>query len=238
MGCGEPCYIRREGNWVKVTVIVAVHNGEFHIGRAIRSMLEQSMAKKDYEILVVNDGSTDNTLRVLNSFGDWIRVVNLDQHVGLPAACNIGLREAHSRFVVRVDADDYVHEDLLKVEYLFLSMNSAYDAVACDYLVVNEREEVGGRVNSNEHPIACGVMFRLDALVKIGLYDEQFLLHEDLDLRIRFLQKHTLKRIELPLYRYRKHAANMTNDQRKVTYYTELLEQKHGELAKCLTIPA
>src|SRR5579863_2492825 len=48
------CYIRPEGHRVKVTVIVAVHNGEYHIGRAIRSLLEQSMAKKDYEILVVN----------------------------------------------------------------------------------------------------------------------------------------------------------------------------------------
>ena len=112
---------------MKVTVIVAVHNGEYHIGRAIRSLLEQSMAKKDYEILVVNDGSTDNTLRVLNSYGEWIRVINIEKQVGLPAACNIGIRDAHSRFVVRVDADDYVHEDLLKIEYLFLSMNPAYD---------------------------------------------------------------------------------------------------------------
>jgi glycosyltransferase involved in cell wall biosynthesis len=219
---------------VKVTVIVAVHNGEYHIGRAIRSLLEQTMVKKDYEILVVNDGSTDNTLRVLNSFGDWIRVVNIEKQVGLPAACNIGLREAHSRFVVRVDADDYVHEDLLKVEYLFLSMNPTLDAVACDYLVVDDREAVTNRINSDEQPIACGVMFRLDALVKIGLYDEEFLLYEDLDLRIRFLQQHSLKRIELPLYRYRKHSANMTNDKGKMSYYSSLLEQKHGELAKCL----
>jgi glycosyltransferase involved in cell wall biosynthesis len=225
-----------EGEPVKVTIIVAVHNGEYHIGRSIRSLLEQSMAKKEFEILVVNDGSTDNTLRVLNSFGDWIRVINLEQQVGLPAACNIGIREAHSRFVVRVDADDYVHEDLLKVEYLFLAMNPQYDAVACDYLVVDDREAVTGRINSDEQPIACGVMFRLDALVKIGLYDEKFLLYEDLDLRIRFLQQHSLKRIELPLYRYRKHSANMTNDKHKMSYYSSMLEQKHGELAKCVTV--
>jgi glycosyltransferase involved in cell wall biosynthesis len=223
---------------LKVTVIVAVHNGEYHIGRAIRSLLEQSMVKKDYEILVVNDGSTDNTLRVLNSYGDWIRVITLDKQAGLPAACNIGIRDAHSRFVVRVDADDYVHEDLLKVEYLFLAMNPAYDAVACDYVVVNDREEATGRVNSDEQPIACGVMFRVDSLVKIGLYDEQFLLYEDLDLRIRFLQQHSLKRIELPLYRYRKHSANMTNDRQKKSYYSTLLEQKHGALAKCVSAPS
>jgi len=219
---------------MKVTVIVVVHNGELRVGRAIRSLLEQTMPRADYEILVVNDGSTDNTARVLEPFGSWIRVIHLDNQIGLPAACNVGLRNAHSRFVVRVDADDYVHEDFLRVLYLFLSMNPTYDAVGCDYTVVNDREEVLARANSDEQPIACGVMFRLDALVSIGLYDEQFLVHEDLDLRIRFLQKHAIKRIELPLYRYRRHSENMTNNRDKASYYYNLLEQKHGELARCV----
>ncbi len=220
---------------MKVTVIVAVHNGECHIGRAVRSLIEQTMPREDFEVLVINDGSTDNTARVLESFGTWIRVINLEKQIGLPAACNVGIRNAHSRFVVRVDADDYVHEDLLRVEYLFLSMNSSYDAVSCDYTMVNDREEVQERVNADERPIACGVMFRLDALISIGLYDEQFLLHEDLDLRIRFLQKYSIKRIELPLYRYRRHAENMTNSKDKNTYYYTLLQKKHGELATCVT---
>jgi len=171
----------------------------------------------------------------LDSFGSWIRVINLERQIGLPAACNVGIRNSHCRFVVRVDADDYVHEDLLRIEHLFLSMNPAYDGVACDYTVVNDREEVLERINSDEHPIACGIMFRVDTLVALGLYDEQFLLHEDLDLRIRFLQKHTLKRIELPLYRYRKHSDNMTNSKDKDSYYHTLLEKKHGELARCET---
>jgi glycosyltransferase involved in cell wall biosynthesis len=220
---------------MKVTVIVAVHNGEFHIGRAVRSLLEQTMPRNDFEILVVNDGSTDNTARVLESFGSWIRVINLEKQIGLPAACNVGIRNAHSRFVVRVDADDYVHEDLLRIEYLFLAMNPRYDAVCCDYTVVNDREEVVQRVDSEQTPIACGIMFRLDSLISIGLYDEQFLQHEDLDLRIRFLQKHSIKHIELPLYRYRKHSQNMTNNKEKQSYYFELLEKKHGELARCMT---
>ncbi len=214
-----------------VTVIVAAQNAEAYIGRAIRSLMEQSLPRGAFEVLVVDDASSDHTLRVLESFGDWIRTVRLKEHAGLPAACNLGIREARTRFVVRVDADDYVHEDFLRIERLFLALNTQYDAVACDYTVVNDREEVIERKNAELDPIACGIMFRKDALVSIGLYDEEFRVHEDLELRIRFAQKHSIKRIELPLYRYRRHPGNMTNNAAESATYLKKLEAKHGEEA-------
>ena len=127
---------------MKVSVIVANHNGEMYISRAIRSIIEQSFPKNDYEILVVDDGSTDHSHRIIESFGDWIKVIYLGEHKGLPYACNEGIRKAISRYVVRVDADDYVHEDLLRVEYLYLSLNEHIDAVACDYYLVDEKEKI------------------------------------------------------------------------------------------------
>jgi len=214
-----------------VTVIIAAQNAEAYIGRAIRSLMDQSLPRHAFEVLVIDDASTDHTLRVLESFGDWIRIVSLPEQVGLPAACNIGIRNARTRFVVRVDADDYVHEDFLRIERLFLALNTEYDAVACDYTVVNDREEVIERKNAERDPIACGIMFRKDALVNIGLYDEEFRLHEDLELRIRFAQKHTIKRLELPLYRYRRHGGNMTNNAAESAAYLKELEAKHGEQA-------
>ena len=104
---------------MKVSIIVAAYNAEKFISRAVRSCIEQSMDKKDFEILVIDDGSTDNTKFILESFGEWIRVISLDSNKGLAYASNVGIKNAHSRFVVRVDADDYIHEDLLKMEYLY-----------------------------------------------------------------------------------------------------------------------
>lgn len=216
---------------MKVSVIIAIYNCERYIGRAIRSLSDQSLRREDYEIIVVDDGSTDHTGQVLESFGDWIKVITLSEHKGLPYACNKGIREALSRFVVRVDADDYVHEDLLRVEYLYLSFNKHIDAVACDYYVVDDREKIIARKNASTDPIACGIMFRKDNLVTIGLYDESFLMLEDADLRIRYLQKFNIWHIELPLYRYRSHETSMTKDKEAMLCYQDMLNKKHGNTA-------
>ena len=213
---------------MKVSVIVATHNREIYLGRAIRSLIDQSFPKDDFEILVVDDGSTDNTGRILQSFGDWIRVISLPEQKGLPAACNTGISQALGRYTIRVDADDYVHEDLLRIEYLFLTLNREYDAIACDYYMVDDNERRIGRFNADENPIGCGIMFKKDNLVAIGLYDENFMILGDDDLRIRYLQNYNIHRIELPLYRYRQHESNMTGDKEAVQRYQDMLDQKHS----------
>ncbi len=212
---------------MKVSVIIATFNREKYIGRAIRSLLEQSWPKENYEIIVINDGSKDNTAAILNAFGNSIKTINLEKNTGLPCACNLGIKKALGQYVVRIDDDDYVHEDFLKTLYNFLSMNKHFDAAACDYHVINETEEVLERKNVQRDPIACGILFKKDDLVDIGLYDEKFLFREDEDLRIRYLSKYKIRRIELPLYRYTKHKDNMTNNRIKMGNYKKRLEKKH-----------
>lgn len=212
---------------MKVSVIICAYNSEKFISRTIRSCIEQSLSRDDFEIIVVDDGSTDNTKNVLASFGDWIRVLTLPKNMGLPYACNVGIKQALSRYVVRVDADDYIHEDFLKVGYLFLSENQNLDSVAFDYYHVDDREEKISKMDAKENPIACGIFFRKDQLIDLGLYDENFRLGEDEDLRIRFLQKHTITYIPLPLYRYRKHENNSTNNVARVEKYNKMLRDKH-----------
>ena len=72
-------------------------------------------------------------------------------------------------------------------------------------------------------------MFRTEQLFDIGLYDESFKCHEDRELRIRFDQKYKVHRLELPLYRYRRHESNMTNNSQKMDLYNEKIFDKHGE---------
>ena len=79
-----------------------------------------------------------------------------------------------------------------------------------------------------ERPIACGIMFRIEKLIDIGLYDDKFLSREEEDLRYRFLQRYSLTQVQLPLYRYRRHGQNMTDDQKTMEKYHALLKQKHG----------
>ena len=194
-----------------VAVVMAAHNEERYIERALRSCLHQSAPGDLYEIVVIDDGSTDATRRIAETF-DGVRVLTNEVRLGLPASLNRGLQTAHCRFVVRVDADDYVHHDFIRVLSLFLDLNPYMDAVACDYLTVDEREAHLEQVNCLDRPIGCGVMFRKERLIELGLYDESFLMAEDLDLRLRFEQRWKMHRVELPLYRYRLHGENMTAD--------------------------
>jgi len=212
---------------LNVSIIIAAYNSGKYLGRAIRSCLDQSMDKRLYEIIVVDDGSTDYTDHVLHSFGDLIRVIKLEKNMGLPYACNIGIKSTMSQFFLRVDADDYIHHDLLQVEYLYLSMNNDMDAVSCDYYLVDEQENIIKRASGEGEPIACGILFRKDRFVDIGLYDESFLLSEDEDLRIRYLNKFSIYNIPLPLYRYRMHGNNSTKNIDKVNYFKEKLKGKH-----------
>lgn len=211
-----------------VSLVVAVRNQEKYIGRCIRSILNQTYPRADYEVIVVNDASTDQTRFALELFETEIRLINNIEHKGLPGSLNAGIRSARGRFVVRIDGDDYVHAEYLNILSLHLALNPWMDAVACDYNLVSNNDEVIERVSCEEKPIGCGIMFRMDQLVELGLYDEQFLLHEDKDLRIRFLEKHGIHRVALPLYRYRRHDENMTNDSGAVNGYLNQLEAKHG----------
>ncbi len=212
-----------------ISVVVPVYNQDRFVGRCIRSLLNQNFPKEKFEIIAVNDGSTDKTAAVLHSFHDDISLIELDANAGLPSALNRAIRTARAPYLVRVDADDYVNEHFLSVLYMFLAENRHMDAVACDYLLVNDREEVLDRKNCFVDPIACGIMFRTDQLIDIGLYDESFLLHEERDLRIRFLKKYVISHVEVPLYRYRRHDENITNNGTAAEYHLSKLVAKHGE---------
>lgn len=211
-----------------ISVIVAAYNQERYISRCLRSLIAQTIDRDKFEIVVINDGSTDRSSAVLSEFIDEIVLIDNEKNIGLPASLNKAIRRARSPFVVRVDADDYVNSQFLHLLHEFLRENKYMDAVACDYLLVDDQEEVLGRKNCLTDPIACGIMFRTEQLIDIGLYDETFLLHEETDLRLRFTKKYQVHRLELPLYRYRRHENNSTNDIAAMEYHRQRLIQKHG----------
>ena len=215
-----------------ISILLPVFNEEKYIGRCLRSLLSQTFPRDAFEIIVVDDGSSDRTPYALELFSEEVRVIRNEANVGLPASLNRGIRAASAPYLVRVDSDDYVNSNFLHILHLFLENNRHMDAVACDYLVIDDREEVHGRKNCMEEPIACGIMFRIEHLFEIGLYDESFLVHEDLDLRIRFLKQHQIHRVELPLYRYRRHNGNITNDKEMMAKHMTNLLIKHGEGAR------
>lgn len=212
-----------------ISVIVCCYNHEKWIERCIRSLLNQKgMDGSAYEIILINDCSTDNSSEVIENFSKIsnIRIFNNLENIGLPACLNFAIRIASGRYIVRVDSDDYVSRNFLWLMEFFLDKNRNYQAVATDYVKVDQFESEIERVNCFENEIACGVMFRKECLFDIGLYDERYKMREGHNLRKRFEEKFSVGRLEFPLYKYRHHTTNRTLDQAEVEVYEKLLKGK------------
>ena len=210
----------------KVTVLVTIHNHEKYIGRCLRSLVSQKIDKKFFEIIIVNDASTDNSEAIIDVFKEDIIYIKNKKRIGLPGSLNVGIKKIKTPYFVRVDSDDYVNENFLEYLVNFIEYNKYKDAIAVDYYLVNDREEVLKRVNCLEKPIGCGIIFRTDQIIKLGMYDKEFLLHEDKDLMIRFLKKYKVSRLELPLYKYRQHENNISKNKKFDLKFSKKLSKK------------
>ena len=211
-----------------ISVIIPVLNQEIFLGRCLRSILAQNINREDYEVIVIDDGSTDSSLKIIKSFGNEIILIKNNKNKGLPYSINKGIKASKGKYIVRLDSDDYVNKNFLLILKIYLDENLNFDAVSCDYYLVNNNEKILSRQNCLNRSIACGIMFRAKHLKKLGLYDEDFLLHEDKDFRIRFSKKYQIHRIPIPLYRYRMHKKNITKDQNKLNKFMKKLKKKHN----------
>ena len=177
-----------------VSVIVATYNQDKFIGRCLRSLINQSLNNSKYEVIVINDGSSDRTPEALKQFmGDIIYIKN-KKNIGLPGSLNKGIKKARGQYIVRVDADDWVNPQFLNLLYHHLNLNMELDAVACDYQIVNNQQKILSYENCEKKPIGCGIMFKYSNLIEIGLYDKKFLAREEEELIHRFKKKYKGKR--------------------------------------------
>lgn len=203
----------------KISVIIPAYNCAKWITRSIRSILDQSLGDNDYEVIVVNDGSTDDLIQVLSPYLNRITFINRTENKGLPYSLNEGIAHSKGRYIIRLDSDDYVHRDYLKIPYMFLSMNPNLDAIALDYIKVDEKETVISRYNCETDPIGCGIMFRHEHLITLGLYNVDQKLHEEKELMERFQKQYSLTRVPLPLYRYRDRGGSISKDEQLKKIY-------------------
>jgi glycosyltransferase involved in cell wall biosynthesis len=211
---------------MEVSIIIPSYNAEQYLDAAIESALDQRFPLGTYEVILVDDGSVDGTAAVAARYHGRVSYLRHPRNLGLPAARNTGIRHANGKFIVHLDADDYISPHLLFAEYLHLVRNPHWAAVSCDYVLVKEHGSTIARSSGLHQPIACGIMFRRETLLDIGMYDETMLMCEERDLRQRLLQHHQIGHVELPLYYYRQHGQNMTNDKARLCEYETRLRAK------------
>ena len=213
---------------VEVSVVVTVKNAMAYIGRCLRSLINQNFDREKYEIILVNDKSTDKTKEAITPYlGELIYIEN-KKSLGLPGSLNVGIQQAKGQYIVRVDADDWVHKEYINILYNLLHLNNELDAVACDYYIMNNKQKIISKENWLNKPIGCGIMFRSHHLIEIGLYDNKLMSSGDEDLLIRYKKKYDIFRVPIPLYRYRRHNTNMTNNKKLLKKYEKKLLKKHS----------
>ena len=111
-----------------LSIIVPVYNVEAYLERCVSSLLDQDIDRDDYEIILVNDGSTDHSVQIVNSFRDKrIRLFN-QENGGPSKARNTGMREANGDWIMFLDADDEVTPDALST---FVSLIEEYPKDKC-----------------------------------------------------------------------------------------------------------
>jgi glycosyltransferase involved in cell wall biosynthesis len=216
---------------MKSTIVVTCYNLAHYVERCLRSCLGQGVSADQYEVIVVDDASTDESVAVMEKFTRYsnFRLLVNERNVGVAEASNVGIRAALGQFVVRVDADDFINANLVLFLSTYLEANHDAFGVACDYTLVDEHEDILGRRYAEQDPISCGIMYRKDLLIRMGLYDPKFRHLEEQELRQRLGDYYKIHHLRIPLYRYRMHKHNKTKRHDEIAAFRRELEQRLGE---------
>ena len=214
-----------------ISVIIPAYNQSQYLGEAIRSVLAQTYA--DFEILVVDDGSTDETRSVTSSFADSRVHYIYRTNGGLSAARNTGIRHARGSFLTYLDSDDRFLPENVSVLLAAFEMNPDLGLVAGQTVVVDELGHPLGEVSDRGfpqdtselllgNPVSVGSMLlRREWQSRVGFFDENLRSYEDWDMWLRLaLAGCPMGWVRRPVLLYRFHAAQMTRIGEQMTTAT------------------
>jgi len=214
----------------KVSVIIPTYNAGKFVREAVDSVLNQ--AYEDYEIIVVDGGSVDNTRELLSSYGEKIRFIRQTDR-GVAAARNVGILNSKGEYVAFLDADDQWLSQKLKLQVKYLDEHPAVGLVFSDAWCITGGEPLPSdfhfvkRTSQISKPfsgkvfdklfvrnfIPClSVLVRRTCLDKVGLFDTDLSLAEDYDLWLRVARITSVHYIDQPLAIYRKHVDSLSHN--------------------------
>lgn len=225
---------------MKVSVIIPTFNRAAYLTEAVDSVLGQTF--RDFELVVVDDGSTDDTVERMKGYGARVRYL-YQQTRGPAAARNKGIEASTGELIAFLDSDDmWLPEKLAKQEAFFRtnpSLGLVATAYGCiqpgdgfvkqDVLSPEELRRVR-RSHYRNYFATSTVMLRRDCLEKVGMFDESLHFAEDWDMWIRVLNRYDFAYIGEILTKYRQHGSNVTVTafEKNVKDWEKVIEQHSG----------
>lgn len=208
----------------RVSVIIPAYNGAAYISQAIESVLRHGSA--DLEVIVVDDGSTDETSRVLEGFrGDVI--VLYQENRGMASARNRGIRASSGEYIAFVDQDDYWLDGKLTAQLACFQGRPQVGLVYADAFLLQDthylpqtfftlcpphRGQVFDRLLLDSFIPIPTVVVRRECLENVGLFDERLRICADYDLWLRVAAGYEVDYVEVPLAVYRRHEGNTSKN--------------------------
>lgn len=207
-----------------VTVYITNHNYGKYLSKSIKSVLNQSF--KDFELIIIDDGSIDNSKEILKKYekNKKIKII-FQKNKGLIISNNLALRLAKGKYIMRLDADDWLDTYAIEIMSNVLEKNSKVGLVFPDFFIVDKSGEIINSVRRHDfrkvrlfdQPAhgAC-TMVRKENLRDIGGYDEEFNCQDGYYLWLRFIKKYLVRNINLPLFYYRQHGESLSKKKNKI----------------------
>ncbi|UII24835.1 glycosyltransferase [Fulvivirga maritima] len=208
-----------------VTIYITNYNYASYIEESIESVLNQSC--QDFELLIIDDGSTDNSKEIIERYRDNPKVsIIYQKNKGLNITNNVAMRTSNGKYIMRLDADDFLEPHAILEMSSVLEGNDELGLVFPDYYYVNaqgvrtgveKRHNFEKEVSLYDQPAhgAC-TMIRLEFLKNLGGYNESFTCQDGYDLWIKFILNHKVTNITSPLFSYRRHGNNLTTNEERI----------------------
>ena len=211
----------------KVTVLLCIYNGEPYLRSSLESILGQTY--EDFELLIINDGSTDGTVDVIKTFKDYrIRLIHNEKNQGLISCLNQGIGVARGVFLARQDSDDLAIDSRLEKQVKYLESHSNAVLVGTWLSLIDEHGIELEQWKYPEDPLLVrwamlfdspvghsSVMFRTEVARKLGGYSRNHIYAEDYDFWSRMSKSGEVVNIPQILQRYRIHSESVSAQKRE-----------------------
>lgn len=228
----------------KVSIVLPVYNGEHRVEKAINSILNQTY--KEFELIIVNDCSTDKTWEILEKYqkkDSRIKLVNNESNKKLPMSLNIGFSYVTGDYLTWTSDDNAYRSDAIMTMTNYLDANDNIDMVYCDFDMVDLK---GGYISTKkvlepeamkyENVVGACFLYRKELAERIGGYDVELFLAEDYEYWIRAYLNGALYHIPEVHYDYGWHDESLTVTKKEQVYHkTYEAKDKHFNelLLKC-----
>ena len=224
-----------------ISVVMPVYNGEAYLAEAMESILSQRIT--DFEFIIINDGSTDGSEKVIRSFQDERIRYHYQQNCGLGATLNIGCEMARGKYIARQDQDDVSLPERFQFQIEYLESHPDVLLVGSRAKIIREGSKALEYHNHPSNPavlkfdlmfdnpfVHSSVMWRNNEITKSEKYNPDRNLYEDYDLWSRFSQKGKIANVPEILLLYRHHEAGLSknfSNFRDLALYNQAIKNMH-----------